>query len=252
MATTTPRPRPWLKTLLEQEGTIVTRGSTFDNRACLPAAYLAAIRAQYEGTRLGRQELYAEWLEDTPGALWTRSLLHACQSDHIPSPVQRVMIGVDPSVSGKGSAAMTGIVVAAKGGDGNFYVLADCSLAASPDGWARAVAGAFRTHDADRIIAEANNGGELVRKVLHTVDSNLPVRLVHASRGKITRAEPVAALYEQGRVKHLRSASLAALEDQMCQFSGEGASPDRLDALVWALTALMQDKGGGGWQIRAL
>jgi phage terminase large subunit-like protein len=251
VATTTPRPKPWLKAIREAADTVCTTGSTFDNAAHLPSAYLAAVQQAYAGTRLGRQELYAEWLEDTPGALWTRRLLEGCHVPTAPTPMVRTVVGVDPSVTAGGGGAETGIIVAGVGEDGLYYILADSTLASGPDGWAKAVAEAYHAWQADRIIAEANNGGDLVRKVLHTVDATLPITLVYASRGKTTRAEPIAALYEQGKVRHV-GAGLARLEDQLCTFDGQGTSPDRFDALVWALTALLEGKRKGEMRVRVL
>lgn len=238
LVTTTPRPTPLIRRLIVDPTTHLTRGSTFDNRAHLAAAYLDQIIRRYEGTRLGRQELYAEVLDDTPGALWKRDSIDARRVQRAPE-LRRVVVAIDPAVtSGQGSDE-TGIVVAGLGVDGHGYVLADLSQKASPDAWARAACKAYADHDADRIVAEVNNGGDLVETVLRTVDPRAAYRAVHASRGKQTRAEPIAALYEQGRVHHV--GSLPYLEDQLCTWdpSADSKSPDRLDALVWALSELM-------------
>lgn len=238
LVTTTPRPTPLIRRLIVDPTTHLTRGSTFDNRAHLAAAYLDQIVRRYEGTRLGRQELYAEVLDDTPGALWKRDSIDARRVQRAPE-LRRAVVAIDPAVtSGQGSDE-TGIVVAGLGVDGHGYVLADLSQKASPDAWARAACKAYADHDADRIVAEVNNGGDLVETVLRTVDPRAAYRAVHASRGKQTRAEPIAALYEQGRVHHV--GSLPYLEDQLCTWdpSADSKSPDRLDALVWALSELM-------------
>lgn len=244
LLTTTPRPMALLKTLCAAQGTVMVRGRMADNRL-LPSAFVAAMQADYRGTRLGRQELDGELIEDLPGALWTRDRIEGCRA-HAPDSVARVVIGVDPSASIGGDAC--GIVAVALGDDGLGYVIEDATVtAASPEQWARAVADCAARHGADRVVAEANNGGAMVRSVLMAADAALPITLVHASHGKIARAEPVAALYEAGRVRHL--GAFPALEDEMCGliagggYEGPGRSPDRADALVWALTALMLGKG---------
>ncbi len=256
--TTTPRPIPVLREIIKDETTVVTRGSTMDNASNLPPAFMKAVVDKYAGTRLGRQELNAEMLDDVPGALWTREMIDAervrADDDGFPvregSPVQmrRVVIAVDPSgTAGAGSESEgddVGIVAAGLGDDGRAYVLGDHSCNLSPEGWARRVAEVYSMHKADRIVAERNFGGAMVEAVLKAA-ADLPVTVVTASRGKVARAEPIAALYEQGRVSHV--GSFAQLEDQCCSMTpsgyvGEG-SPDRADALVWALTELMLGKG---------
>lgn len=239
LVTTTPRPRPVIRAILKDRKTVVSRGSTFDNAANLPASFLQTVREKYEGTRLGRQELFAEILDDVPGAIWTRDLI---SNTHDIPPMQRVVVAVDPSgASGDGEGDSIGICVAGKGIDGKFYVLEDATCDLSPAGWGRRVVERYHAHKADRIVAEKNFGGAMVESVIRTADRNVPIRMVTASRGKSVRAEPVAALYEQGRVLHAHG--LDQLEDQMLQmtstgFVGEG-SPDRLDAMVWAITDLM-------------
>lgn len=242
MVTTTPRPLPLIRDLLKSPTTVVRRGSTFDNAANLAPSALAEFRAKYEGTRLGRQELFGEVLDDVPGALWNRAMLDGGRVETVPDLV-RVVVAVDPAVTSGEDADETGIVIAGKGTDGHLYVLADRSCRLSPDGWARRAVAAFDEFRADRIVAETNQGGEMVESVIRTVRPDLPVIRVHASRGKRTRAEPVAALYEQGRVHH--RGAFAELEDQMCTFAPEAgaASPDRVDALVWGLSEL---SGRGG------
>lgn len=242
VATTTPRAVPLMKRLLGQPEVIVSRGTTADNRDNLPPGFFRSVRAQFGRSLLARQELDGELIEEVEGALWSRALLEDCREDFASAPDRRVVIGVDPPASADGDAC--GIVVCAVGEDGIARVLADCSVRkATPERWARAVAMAARGWNADRVIAEANNGGEMVRSVLHAADIALPVKLVHASRGKCARAEPVAALYESGRVRHV--GQLPQLEDELCGlmagggYEGPGKSPDRADALVWALSELM-------------
>ena len=241
VVTTTPRPTRLVRELLADPTTVVTRGATHENRANLPTSFLDKIVQTYEGTRLGRQELYAEVLEDTPGALWTRDRLESLRVREAPE-LRTIVIGVDPAVSMGSESAETGIVVAGIGReDGHGYVLDDRSGRYSPDGWAQRVVNAFDTHLANRVVAEANQGGDLVVNNLHTARRTLPVLKVHATRGKRTRAEPVAALYEQGRIHHV--GYFGALEDQMCTWEPSlSDSPDRVDALVWALTELMVDR----------
>lgn len=244
VVTTTPRPIPVLKEILAASDTVITRGSTMDNAGNLAQSFMKAIVDRYAGTRLGRQELNAEMLDDVPGALWTRDMLDATRIKDTPD-LRRVVVAVDPSgTSGNDGGDDIGIVIAGIGTDGRGYVLGDWSCNMSPDGWGRRVREAFAYFKADRIVAERNFGGAMVEAVIRAVDSKLPVTMVTASRGKIARAEPVAALYEQGRISHV--GGFAALEDQMCSmtstgFAGEG-SPDRADALVWALSELMLGK----------
>ena len=223
VVTTTPTPTPLVRSLLSDPSTIVTRGATYENKANLAPQFLAFLMRKYEGTRLGRQELYAEVLDDVPGALWQRENIDATRVQSVPEGVR-----------------LSRIVVAATAQTGHGYVLADWSLRASPDQWAKRAVAAYHEFKADRIVAEVNNGGDLVERILRTVDHHVSYRAVRASRGKVTRAEPIAALYEQGRVHHV--GSLAKLEDQMCLFTPDSQfekSPDRADALVWALSDLM-------------
>lgn len=231
VATTTPRPIPLLRQLLADPGTVVTRGSTYENTVNLAPSFKERILSRYEGTRLGRQELHAELLEDTPGALWSRTLLEASRVRTVPK-LQRIMIGLDPG----GDA---GIIAAGLGEDGHGYVLEDLSISGSPATWARqAVAGYHKLH-ANAIVAETNHGGAMVVTTMQTQDATVTVKVVWASQGKYARAEPVSALYEQGRVHHV--GMFATLEDQMCSWvPGEGLpSPNELDACVWVLTELM-------------
>jgi len=250
VATTTPRPVALLRRLVADPGVVVTRGRTRDNRAVLPPAFLAEMARSYGGTRLGAQELDGALMLDLDGALWTRKLLDDCRAAG-PVPARqdlgRLVIGVDPSASETGDAC--GIVVAGLTEDGLAMVLEDATIArASPEAWARTVASAAWRWRADRIVAEVNNGGAMVGAVLRAADIALPLRLVHASRGKSARAEPIAAAYESGRVRH--AALFVDLEDQLCgmmangRYEGPGRSPDRADALVWCLTDLLL--GGTG------
>lgn len=237
--TTTPRPSPLAKDIQARASTVVTWGSTYENTANLSAAYISNIVKPYEGTALGRQELEAQDIEDIPGALWTRGILEACRVRTAPDLV-RLVIGLDPAVSSGEASAETGIIAAGIDASGHAYILEDASLRASPHQWATQAVDMFRRHGADRLIAEANNGGEMVAHTLRTVASNLPITLVHASRGKYIRAEPISALYERGLVHHVGTFPL--LEDQLCAWLPGRQSPDRLDALVWALTALLLDR----------
>ncbi len=238
IVTTTPRPTREIRELVQADTTVVTRGSTFDNADNLAPAFLERILAKYEGTRLGRQELYAEILDDVLGALWTRRMLDdavRAWPDNDPQ-LQRVVVAIDPAVTSGEDSDETGIIVAGRSG-GSGYVLADYTCRMTPDGWARRAIEAYHQHQADRIVAEANQGGDMVKTVLRTVDPSVPVKLVHATRGKRVRAEPVAALYEQGRVLHAEV--FAELEDQLVTWTPDSPrSPDRLDALVWAITDL--------------
>jgi phage terminase large subunit-like protein len=245
IVTTTPRPTTVVRELLKGEGksVAVTRGSTFDNAVNLASTFLDKIVTKYEGTRLGRQELYAEVLDDVPGALWNRTIIEQVRVHPV---LDRIVVAIDPAVTSAETSDETGLVIAGRAqvnGIPHGYVLADLTLKASPDTWAKKACQAYHSYHADRIVAEVNNGGDLVETTLRMVDRNVAYKSVHASRGKRVRAEPVAALYEQGRVHHVGAHPL--LEDQMCLFNPEDpaamGSPDRVDALVWALTELMVD-----------
>lgn len=250
MVTTTPRPIRALKRLLAAPDTVVTRSSTWDNEHNLSPAFIAALSARWAGTARHRQELLGEMIEEIEGALWRRSQLEALR-EQIEGPFERVVIAVDPPASVGPDADACGIVAAASRADGVGVVLADASIqGVAPHVWANRAADLARSVGAHAIIAEANNGGEMVRSVLKVAAPDLLVRLVHAKEGKRMRAEPVAALYAQGRVKH--AAAFPDLEDEMCAFGAEvGKNPDRVDALVWALTDLLI-KGSGGPRIRML
>lgn len=243
---TTPRPLPLLKSLIKSELTHVTRGTSFENRPNLSPIWFREVIAPYEGTRLGRQEIYAQLLEDSEGALWQRNVIDALRVQAAPE-LARVVVAVDPSVTGRDSSAECGILVC--GIDyrdpPHAYVLADASLIASPAVWAQRAVSSFHEWRADRLIAEVNNGGEMVELTIRTIDRSLPYRAVHASRGKATRAEPISGLYEQGRVHHV--GSFPELEDQLCGWEPGETSPDRLDALVWALTELCLSRNREGF-----
>ncbi|WP_395628299.1 DNA-packaging protein [Sphingorhabdus sp.] len=254
MATTTPRPVPLLRRLVLEKGVAITRGRTADNDMHLPPEYLASVRAAYAGTRWGRQELDGELIEDAAGALWSRDLIERQRVSYAPD-LKRIVIGVDPPVSENGDAC--GIVAVGIGEDKKAYVLADHSIAgASPERWARAVAAAVDLWQADRVVAEDNQGGNMVETVLRAADLAMPIKRVHASQRKSVRAEPIAALYEARRVFH--TTAFPEMEDQMCGlvsgggYEGPGRSPDRADALVWALTELMLGKAERTPRVRLL
>jgi predicted phage terminase large subunit-like protein len=238
VATTTPRPVKSILDLMAEGSTITTRGNTYDNAENLAPAFLDKIIKKYEGTRMGRQELLAEILTDVPGALWTRTLLDKTRVKTHPD-LARVVVAIDPSGGDEDGNDAQGIVVAGRGVDGQAYVLDDVSCKLSPDGWGKRAVNAYRARMADRIVAEGNFGGAMVEHVVRTVDPTVSYKQIHASRGKKTRAEPVAALYEQGRVHHV--GAFSELEDELCQWTPDtyDGSPDRLDALVWAITDLM-------------
>jgi phage terminase large subunit-like protein len=239
--TTTPRPTKIIKDLIADPLCFVTRGSTYENRGNVAAKWLSHILAKYQGTRLGRQELDAEVLDDAPGALWKRERIESLRVTRHP-PLVRIVVAVDPSVSQTSEAAETGIVVMGLGEDGHGYVLEDASLIKpSPKEWGAAAVTAYNTREADVIVGEVNNGGDLVESNVESIEKNVPFRQVRASRGKQIRAEPIATLYEKepGRIHHV--GVFPTLEDQLCQWEPGVStwSPNRLDALVWAATELM-------------
>lgn len=248
VATTTPRPVPLVRRLVGSAGVVIGGGATDQNVAHLPTAFLQAMRENYGNSRIGRQELGGELIEEIEGALWSRALIERCRARHMPGR-RRVVIGVDPPAGASAGSDACGIVAVALGEDGAAYVIEDASVQGlSPEGWARIVAGAAERNGADRVIAEANNGGAMVQSVLRAAQAALPIRLVHAAHGKVARAEPVAALYEAGRAFHV--GAFPALEDEMAglqvggDYAGPGRSPDRADALVWAMTELMLGRRG--------
>lgn len=252
VVTTTPRNVPVLKALLARGSSVVTHAPTEANRAYLAPSFLEEVRARYGNSRLGRQELDGELLEDVDSALWTRAALDAARVEALPDTLD-VIVAVDPPVTGHEGSDACGIVVVAierKGAPEHWraFVLEDASIsAASPRQWAEVASAAYHRHGASRMVAEVNQGGDLVETIMRQVDPLINYRAVRASKGKVARAEPVAALYEQGRVAHL--GCLSALEDEMCLmsqlgFEGQG-SPDRVDALVWALTDGMLEPAKG-------
>lgn len=239
MVSTTPKPIPLLRAILRDPTTEVTRATTHSNKANLADAFLAQIVKKYEGTRLGRQELAGELLEEAEGALWNREMIERARLNGLAPEMKRIVVAVDPAITNKAESNLTGIVAAGRGLDDRAYVMADASDRYSPDGWARKAVALYDSLKADVIVAEGNQGGEMVRHTIQSVRSNVPVIIVHASRGKQARAEPIAALYEQNKVSHV--AAFSELEDQMCTWEplGDMPSPDRIDAMVWGLTALM-------------
>jgi phage terminase large subunit-like protein len=249
LVTTTPRPIALIKRLVADPRTAVTRAGTQANAAHLSPAFLDEVIGRYAGTRLGRQEIDGEIIEQRADALWTRGAIEAARVAQAP-PLQRIVIGIDPPGSARPGADACGIVAAGMAEDGRIYVLEDASVQGlSPAGWASKAVALYRRLAADALVAEVNQGGDMVRAVLQQIDASLPLRTVHATRGKWLRAEPVAMLYSQGKVKHV-DPPLIALEDEMADFGLDGLSggrsPDRLDALVWAVTELTARGGGTG------
>ncbi len=239
VVTTTPRPIPVIKQLAADPKTADVVCSTYENLANLAPSFIERIKSKYEGTRLGRQEIHGQILEDNPGALWHRDWIEAGRLSNIPE-LQRVVVAIDPEATSTEESNETGIIVAgiAKvGRDYHGYILADLTIRGSPDQWGTAAIAGYNKNKANLIVAEVNNGGDMVGHVIKTIDKNLPFKAVHATRGKYTRAEPVSALYEQGRIHHI--GFFPELEDQLCDWVPGSTSPDRLDALVWAITELM-------------
>lgn len=240
VVTTTPRPIELLRELVDQEDVHVTRGSTYENSRFLAPSFIRQIQRRYEGTDVGRQEIYAELLEEAQDALWRRDWIARVET---PPDFNRIVVAIDPAMSSRPDSDETGIIVAGADEDLRGYVLEDASGRMSPDEWARRAISLYDRYSASRIIGERNNGGDLVGSVLKTASGgrSLPIRLVNASVGKYARAEPVAALYQQGRVFH--AGSFPKLEDQLCTWEpGASTSPDRMDALVWALSDLITDR----------
>lgn len=249
LITTTPKPTKLIKDLIEREDCAITRGSTFENEENLAESALKMLKEKYEGTNLGRQELYAEIIDDVDGALWSHDLI---EKSRLPEDTNRelstIYIAVDPAVTANENSDETGIIVVGKDFNNQYYVLEDLSGRHSAEKWGRIVVNAFYDYQADRVIAEVNNGGDLVERLIRNIDTNVPYRSVRATRGKILRAEPISALYEQQRVHHI--GSFPELESQMCSYTGEtNSSPDRLDALVWGITELSKSSGQVNWRI---
>ena len=247
IATTTPRPTALIKGLVANPASRVVRGSTFENRANLAPASLAEYVSAYGGTRLGRQELYGEILEDNPGALWKREWIDRDRVTKAPD-LALVFTAVDPTVTATETSNQAGIVTAGVTNEGVFFVLGDDTMRGTPNEWASQAVVAANRFSADALFYETNQGGDLVAGVLHLAQADqavkLPVHGVHASRGKQTRAAPISMLYEQGRVHHV--GSFRELEDELCEWEPGAPSPDRMDALVWAITALLEAIGHGG------
>ena len=247
--TTTPKPIKMIKDLLEREDVHITRGNTFENAENLAESALQMMRDRYEGTSLGRQELYAEIVDEVEGALWKMSMIEPYRIREKPSDFRRIVVAIDPAVTANENSDETGIVVCGVDSENNYYILDDVSGVMSPDEWARTAVRSYYEWEASRIVAEVNNGGDLVERIIRSVDANIPYTAVRASRGKMVRAEPIAALYEQRKVRHLNS--FPQLEMQMCSYTGERnqASPDRLDAMVWGMTELSRSSGQAQWRI---
>ena len=237
--TTTPRPIPLIRQLIAKtDGSVkLVRGSTFDNAANLAPSALIELQARYNGTRLGRQELYGEILDDVEGALWTKGVIDRNRIESAP-PLARIAVSIDPAVTNTKDSDETGIIVLGSDAAGNGYVIADYSFKGSPNEWAQKAVAVFRDHKADSILVEVNQGGDMVSAVLRQVDMSLPIQEVRAHVGKKLRAEPVAAMYEQGRIKHV--GNFDKLEEQMTLWTPDSAdSPDRLDAMVQGFSSLI-------------
>ena len=247
--TTTPKPNPLIHDILNRNNIVITRGSTFDNAENLAPSALKMLKEKYENTRLGRQELYAEVLDEVEGALWQPKTIEKTRMTHIdPKELQRTIVAIDPAVTNNEGSDETGIIVCAKGFDNRYYILEDLSARMSADTWANVAINAFYKHNCDRIVAETNNGGDLVERLLRSIDTTVPYKKVSASKGKLVRAEPISALYEQEKVSHI--GVFSKLEDQLCSFTLDSKkSPDRLDALVWGLTELSKSSGQAIWRI---
>ena len=251
IVTTTPRPVSLIRNLASRtDGTVkIARGSTFDNADNLAPQALIELQARYAGTRMGRQELYGEILSESDSALWTRDLLEQARiKPEDAPPYFRCVVAIDPAVTSGENSDETGIVVAGATPDGHYYIIEDATMRGTPEMWARKAIEMYRKHKCDRIIGEANNGGDMIESLLRQVDASIPYRKVHASRGKRVRAEPVSALSEQLRL-HLVGSNFSLLEDQLVTWEPDSdKSPDRMDAMVWAVTDLM----GGSVAMRSL
>jgi len=249
--TTTPKPTKIIREIFEREDCVVTTGSTFENEENLASSTIEMLRQKYDGTSIGRQELYAEILTDVEGALWNPALIDRNRQalEQVTEKLTNVIVAIDPAVSSGETSDETGIVVVGKDQNNEYYVLEDKSGRYKPDQWGQKAIDLFYQWDADRIVAEVNNGGDLVEKLIRTLDTGVRFKSVHATRGKMVRAEPIAALYEQGRVHHC--GVFSELETQMCTYTGERPkpSPDRLDALVWGLSELNKSRGEIAWRI---
>lgn len=246
VATTTPRPIQLIKDLIDEEATFLTKGNTFENTANLSKAFFNRVINKYEGTRLGQQELYAKLLSDNPNALWDRDVLKEKRLKRSEAPdiddLERIVVSIDPATTSNEKSDETGITVGGIDKYNRGYLIEDLSCKKSPNKWAEVAVEAYHDYKADRIIAEANNGGDLVESVIKTVDSSVAYKKINASRGKHTRAEPVAALYEQGKIYHV--GFFGKLEDQYCNWIPGEESPDRLDSAVWLFTDLLLNNKG--------
>jgi phage terminase large subunit-like protein len=238
LVTTTPRPTKIIKDILKDPTTIVTRGSSYENQDNLAGTFFSHIISKYEGTRLGRQELNAELLEDVEGALWSMDLIERNRVKTLPN-FQRIVVAIDPATTANKNSDETGIMVCGLGRDGIGYILEDQTGIYSPNDWGRCAIGLYHKWRADRIVAEVNQGGDMVKTIIRNIDNTCATKDVHATKGKVTRAEPVVALYEQNRIKHY--GSLPKLEDEMTQWDANASmpSPNRIDAMVWGITDLM-------------
>ena len=246
IVTTTPRPIKVIKRLVADPRTIVVNGSTYDNKANLAAAFIQRITDRYSGTRLGRQEIEGEILEDNPNALWTMKSIEDNRVKVAPDLI-RIVIPIDPEAASDEGSAETGIVPVGQGANGHYYVLEDCTIRGLPHIWAARAVSKYQTYAADLIIGEVNNGGDMIESVIKNQDPTVNYKAVRATRGKIVRAEPISALYEQGKVHHV--GSFPELEDQMCNWVPGERSPDRMDSLVWGITEL---SGGSASLLDAL
>jgi phage terminase large subunit-like protein len=247
--TTTPKPTNLIKQLVTRKDVFTTQGNTFENEENLAGTALEMLKERYEGTALGRQELFAEILEDVEGALWTHKMIEKTRLNaNEERELKQIIIAIDPAVTANENSDETGIIVVGKDFNNYYYVLEDLSGRHSADKWARIAINAFYDWQADRIVAEVNNGGDLVERLIRSHDATIPFRSVRATRGKIVRAEPISALYEQSKVFHL--GTFSELESQMCSYTGDKQnSPDRLDALVWGLSELSKSSGNVNWRI---
>jgi len=236
--TTTPRPTKIIKTLAKRSDTKLITGSTFENIDNLAESSIQMLKERYEGTRMGRQELYAEILEDIEGALFNYKNIEENRLANYPIDLQRIVVAIDPAVTSNENSDETGMIVAGRDINNHYYILHDGSQVSSPDEWVKKGISLYKQYECDRIVAEVNNGGDLIERLLRTQSQSVPYTSVRASRGKIVRAEPISALYEQNRIHHV--GVFKDLEEQMCQFTGNGVQyhDDRVDALVWAITSL--------------
>jgi len=236
--TTTPRPIPIIKDLINDPDIKDVRGNSYENIDNLSEKYINRVIKKYEGTRLGRQEIYGHILEDNPNALWTRKIIEKNRRNKAPKLI-RVAIAIDPQATDNIMSSETGIIGGGLSEDRHVWILEDATVKGSPDKWGNAAVTVYHKLEADRIIGEVNNGGDMVEHVIKSIESNVPFKSVRASRGKYIRAEPVSALYEQGKVHHV--GNFSDLEDQLCEWVSGDKSPDRLDALVWLIYELMPD-----------